>query len=128
MEALRDQGHLMFVDSRTTARTVAADAARDLELPVLSRDVFIDNEAGRDYARRQFTSLIERAKLRGTALAIAHPHPDTLAVLEANLAQLSAHGVQLVRLTRLYELRQRRPTTWQLSSSHWHPDVKSWKR
>ncbi|MCG3201143.1 MAG: hypothetical protein NFCOHLIN_01005 [Gammaproteobacteria bacterium] len=117
MEALREQGNLIYVDSRTTPRTVARLAAHAERLPFLSRDVFLDNERGKDYARRQFYELVTRARRDGHALAIGHPRQDTLSVLEETLPSLERHGVRLVRLPDLLILQQRSPASWQLSSS-----------
>jgi polysaccharide deacetylase 2 family uncharacterized protein YibQ len=118
MAALKQRGNLMYVDSRTTARTVAAVVARDEQVPFLSRDVFLDNEPGIDYVRSQFHFLIETAKQNGTALAIGHPQPNTLKVLEEALPDLHRFGVRLVRLPELLVLQQRSTRPWQLSSSH----------
>lgn len=117
MEALREQGNLIYVDSRTTTRTVARLAAREERLPFLSRDVFLDNEHGKDYAHRQFHELVTRARREGHALAIGHPREDTLSVLEEALPDLERQGVRLVRLPDLLTLQQRSHASWQLSSS-----------
>ncbi len=118
MEALRGRGNLIYVDSRTTSRTVASVAAHEERLPFLSRDVFLDNERGKDYARRQLHELLTRARREGHALAIGHPREDTLSVLEGVLPHLERHGVRLVRLSDLLTLQQRSHASWQLSSSH----------
>jgi len=118
MAALKQRGNLMYVDSRTTARTVAAAVARDEQVPFLSRDVFLDNEPGIDYVRSQFHFLIETAKQNRAALAIGHPQPNTLKVLEEGLPNLDRFGVRLVRLPELLTLQQRSTRPWQLSSSH----------
>lgn len=118
MEALHGQGNLIYVDSRTTTRTVARIAAHDQQLPFLSRDVFLDNEGGEDYVRRQFQELIARARQEGHALAIGHPRDDTLRVLEEVLPILDRQGVRLVRLPELLTLQQRSHPSWQLSSFH----------
>lgn len=118
MEALREQGRLIYVDSRTTTRTVARLAAEEQRLPFLSRDVFLDNERGTDYVWRQFDELVRRAHRDGHALAIGHPRQDTLSVLEEALPRLGSQGVRLVRLHDLLTLKQRSHASWQLSSSH----------
>ncbi|HEY7111859.1 MAG TPA: divergent polysaccharide deacetylase family protein [Thermoanaerobaculia bacterium] len=44
---------------------------------------------------------MRRAKEEGEALAIGHPHPATLDVLERELRNLPAKGVRLVRVRDL---------------------------
>jgi len=92
---------LFFVDSRTTARTVAADAMRARGVPTLERDVFLDNVLRPGAIRRQLARLVERARRQGRALGIAHPHRATLAVLRA--WRPGADGVRLVPVSRLLQ-------------------------
>jgi polysaccharide deacetylase 2 family uncharacterized protein YibQ len=132
MQALREHGNLMYVDSRTTPRTVAARAASAQQLPFLDRDVFLDNESGYDYARQQFLALISHARRHGHALAIGHPRPGTLRVLEEFLPDIERQGVRLIGLQELLGVQsrneqQRSTGTWQLSSSHSQTAVKNWK-
>src|SRR5262249_11817829 len=79
MDVLREHG-LEFVDSRTTAGSVAAAAAAEEGLMHTWRDVFIDAEPGSAFAVRQTAAAEEFARQRGTVVAIAHPLPTTLAV------------------------------------------------
>lgn len=117
METLLEAGGLYFVDSRTTSATVAATIAREYGLPAVSRDVFIDTEPNdAAYAAEQFGRLLKIAREQGLAAAIAHPYPQTLALLEERLPLLEAEGVRLVSIGELLELQQRRQT-WQASSS-----------
>ncbi|MFO1434951.1 MAG: divergent polysaccharide deacetylase family protein [Gammaproteobacteria bacterium] len=130
MEALRQHGNLMYVDSRTSSHSVASSAASEQQLPFLARDVFLDNEGGYDYARHQFLHLVALAHQRGYALAIGHPRPATLQLLETFLPHVEQQGVRLVRLGELFSLQSqnqsdRRNSTWQLSSSHSPTDVKN---
>ncbi|HTT08852.1 MAG TPA: divergent polysaccharide deacetylase family protein [Gammaproteobacteria bacterium] len=118
MQAIKTHGGLFFVDSRTTGRTVAGQTAAVEGVPHLNRDVFLDNESDRMAIRRQFLSLIETAKHRGTALAIGHPKPETLAVLAEMLPTLPQYGVQLVALHDLLARQSLPEVTWQSSSSH----------
>lgn len=118
MQGLKQHGNMMYIDSRTTGRTVAAQAARDEQVPFLSRDVFLDNEPGIGYVRGQFHVLVEKARQNGYAIGICHPRADTLAVLEEVLPELQRHGVRLARLPELLTLQQRSIPSWQLSSSH----------
>ncbi|MGB5261110.1 MAG: divergent polysaccharide deacetylase family protein [Gammaproteobacteria bacterium] len=117
MQALQDHGELFFIDSRTTAQTVAADTAQTYGVPSASRNVFLDNEATPQAIRKQFRELLTRARTDGTALAIGHPHPATLAVLAEELPRLAEQGLQLVPVSQLIERQKERRLAWQESSS-----------
>jgi hypothetical protein len=93
--------NLMFIDSRTTAYSVAARSAHRHGVPVLERDVFLDDRRDRAAVHEQFRRLVVRARARGYALGIAHPHPATLDVLEEELARLVEHGVTLAPVSEL---------------------------
>lgn len=111
MEALHCAGDLYFVDSRTDVRTVARRWARAAGLPNAQRDVFLDNEVDAGYVDTQLDLLVRRARQRGSAIGIGHPHPQTLAVLAERLPRLVADGVDLVPVSQLVEQR-RTPPTW----------------
>jgi len=106
MQTLKQEHKLFFLDSRTTALTQAAHAAQASHLPNTSRDVFLDNEIDEAAIGRQFDVLLEKARLNGTAVAIGHPHPQTLKVLESRLPALRAQGIRLVSLSRIIQLRR----------------------
>lgn len=103
MSALAEDPRLFFVDSRTTKFTVAARLAVEHGVPALSRDVFLDDDPSRDAVERAFDRLVETARRRGRAVAIGHPHPTTLAVLEERLPRLAGLGVTLVPLSEMLE-------------------------
>lgn len=117
MQALHDHGELFFIDSRTTAETVAADMAQAYGVPSASRNVFLDNEPTPQAIRKQFHELVSRARRDGTALAIGHPHPATLAVLAEELPRLEEQGLQLVPVSQLIARQLERRLAWQGSSS-----------
>ncbi len=99
--ANRDE-HLFFVDSKTTANTVAEDAAQSYHIPSVRRDVFLDSVANdKTFVRGQIKQLIKIAKLQGYALAIGHPHKTTLSVLEQELANLDDQEIRVVSVSEL---------------------------
>lgn len=107
MEALVSQPPpFFFVDSRTIPGSVIAGVARRNGIPAITRDVFLDNSLDPNEIRRQFRELVARAKSRDTALAIGHPHSTTIKVLKRELEKLSDHGVRLVKVSQLLELRE----------------------
>lgn len=93
--------HLFFVDSRTSAATVAYRVAADLEIPVAERQVFLDDDLRPGAIRFEFARLLNLARERGSAVAIGHPHPATLAVLRQEIPRARALGYQLVRVSVL---------------------------
>ncbi len=117
MQTLRRRGDLFFVDSRTSARTVAGRLAVENDLPSAGRDVFLDNDRKPALIHKQFAELLATARHRGFAVAIGHPYPETLAVLADELQGLAGQEVQLVAVTRLIELEKERRKQWLAPSS-----------
>ena len=92
---------LFLLDSRTTEATVARRIADEESLPAVSRKVFLDAVESEAAIAKSFGDLVRRAKKDGSALAIGHPHPATLALLERELPSLDSRGVQLVTVSAL---------------------------
>lgn len=117
MQRLADEPGLFFVDSRTTAKTVAYRIAQERRIPFLQRDVFLDAKRGdRAYVAAQWERLLEQARRRGYALGIGHPYAETMAVLEQALPRLRAEGIELLPVSELIDLKERRQL-WQASLS-----------
>ncbi|NGY05528.1 divergent polysaccharide deacetylase family protein [Solimonas terrae] len=90
-----------FIDSYTSASSVAYPIARAHGLPTTRRRVFLDNDPGTAAINAQFDELLRQARIHGYALAIGHPHLTTLAVLRERLPQLAAQGVVLLPPSQL---------------------------
>lgn len=90
------QDKLFFIDSRTTTATVAESAARAAGVLAARRNVFLDDEQTVGAIRKQFVLAIHDAREKGSALAIGHPHPETLQVLGEMLPEAEREGVTLV--------------------------------
>ena len=99
MDVLRPRG-LYFLDSRTTADTVAERTARECGVPALRRDVFLDVVSEPEAIRRALDQAVARARAEGTAVAIGHVHPITIEVLERELPRIGGE-VRLVRPSQL---------------------------
>lgn len=97
---LQQEG-LMFLDSKTAANTATGRAKQGLNLPVLTRDVFLDHVETEAAVRTQLQRAVAMAKQRGRVIVIGHPLPATLAVLKADLPWLVSSGVVLVPLSQL---------------------------
>ena len=95
LDELRRRG-LMFLDSRTTARTKGRALAEASGVPFVERDVFLDNELSAAAVGRQLDLAAAIARREGHAVAIGHPHTVTLEVLERRLPELERRGFVLV--------------------------------
>lgn len=101
MSEIKRRGNLFFIDSRTTSRTVALQLAQENQVPALGRDVFLDNDPSPDAIRHEFQRLIKLARQQGHAIAIGHPHANTLSLLERELPTLESRGIQLIPVSAL---------------------------
>ena len=90
-----------FIDSRTTIGSVAEQAAVQAGVPVARRHVFLDNQLSESYMQSQLSQLIRLAKQRGSAIGIAHPHPQTIRFLNKALSTVRQHGVILKPVSQL---------------------------
>lgn len=104
MEEIAARYPLFFVDSYTTAASVALSMAKDAGVPALRRDVFLDNVQTKEGVEHEFARLKKTARENGFAIGIGHPYPATLALLERELPQLKAAGFELVGLKDYLEL------------------------
>ncbi len=93
---------LYFLDSRTTPHTVAETTARELDVPTIRRDVFLDHVRTEQFLEVAFDRSLAIARKRGQAVVIAHPYPITVDFLQRKLAELPA-DVTLATLSELVE-------------------------
>ncbi|MDQ1257122.1 MAG: uncharacterized protein QG656_1724 [Candidatus Hydrogenedentes bacterium] len=102
LDCIKPHG-LYFVDSRTTTGTKAYDVAKEMTIPSIARDVFLDHETTTAYIEQQFARLILLAQERGVAVAIGHFRPVTAGALERLLPTLEQNGIQLVHVSELVQ-------------------------
>ncbi|MDQ2069862.1 divergent polysaccharide deacetylase family protein [Natronospira bacteriovora] len=101
MEELQEAG-LFFVDSRTTADSVALDIAREHSVPAGARDVFLDAVRDVEMIEAELDRAIRIAHITGQAVVIGHPYPETLEVLQRRLPWLETEtGVRLIPMREL---------------------------
>jgi polysaccharide deacetylase 2 family uncharacterized protein YibQ len=100
LETLKSK-NLFFVDSVTSNHTTGLRLARELGVKSGRRQVFLDNEQERGYILGQLGQAVNLAKKTGSAIAICHPHPETIATLAAALPGLAGKGITLVPVSQL---------------------------
>jgi uncharacterized protein len=94
---------LPFLDSRTSEHSVACAVARELDLPCVERDVFLDDPQDRASIERRWREGVLQARIRGWSLAIGHPHPTTI---ESLRVLLQRHEIRVVGLSRVLPRRR----------------------
>ncbi|MDQ2873249.1 MAG: divergent polysaccharide deacetylase family protein [Candidatus Eremiobacteraeota bacterium] len=100
MDVVKDHG-IFFVDSMTNAKSIAAQTARNDGVPTASRDVFLDNQEDVAYSESMLERAVAVAKANGSAIAIGHPRPTTLAALRDSYAKMEAEGIHFVFVSQL---------------------------
>ena len=102
-EVLREvkrQG-MLFLDSRTTAASVACDMARGMGVRTARRDVFLDPVDQSASPEDQLWQLAEVAARKGEAIGVGHDREETLIALEGILPRLESRGFRFVPLSAL---------------------------
>lgn len=95
LDQIKDKG-LYFIDSRTTARSLAYNLASQMGIPSGVRHVFLDSEVDEDFIKSQLFLLFQQAKKNGMAIGICHPYPETFKVLRENLFLVNEYDLETV--------------------------------
>jgi len=95
MQAL-ERYNLYFLDSMTIGNSQAMRAAQGTGVKVIKRKVFLDDTQNEADIRVQFNRAVQLARRNGSAIAIGHPHPSTVRVLQQMLPTLPS-DITLVR-------------------------------
>lgn len=111
METLQRR-NLYFVDSYTTASSVAGHIAREQNIPTLTRNVFLDNVQTAEDIDREFQRLLTLAREKGFATGIGHPYAATLDYLEKALPTLAALNIELIPVSQMIALQQQATGAW----------------
>ncbi len=95
-----DRNHIRFIDSRTTALTKVPEVMREFGHRYVARDVFLDHNGDIASIEKQIKLAIKVAKRDGVAIAIGHPHPNTILALAKSRKLFK--DVELVYVYELY--------------------------
>lgn len=93
--------NLLFIDSRTTARSVALNMAREMKIPSAARDVFLDNDRNEEAIYQRATELLDLAQARGWAIGIGHPYPETARVIKQVAQDAEERGILIVPIREI---------------------------
>lgn len=100
MQEIKARG-LLYLDSLTSAKSVAKKTALANGLSVLTRDVFLDNETDLDRIRSRLSELEAISRRRGYAIGIGHPYDQTIEALSEWSKNLESRGFKLIALSGL---------------------------
>ncbi len=100
LDELKRRG-LLYLDSATTPASVAPALAAEIGVPFARRDLFLDNDLETGAIGARLAELEQVARRQGQAVAIAHPHRESLEALEAWLPTLAGQGLALVPLSEI---------------------------
>ena len=99
---------VLYLDSRTSPASIAENMARLYSVATTNRDVFIDHENTPEFIESALRKVEKTARRKGSAIAIGHPHPQTVDALKEWLPTLEAKGFQLVPITAVVAERDPR--------------------
>ncbi len=100
LQVVRDRG-LYFLDSRTTADTVAFELALQMGIPAAQRTLFLDDRREGSYIEERVRELLRKAREEGSALGIGHADPVTVAALKRCARLLQSRDIRLVPASEL---------------------------
>lgn len=106
MEELSRRG-LLFLDSRTSSKSVGAEIAREIGVPTVQRNVFLDHINDVDAVRASLREVERIARKIGYVVAIGHPRDATLKVLKEWLPEVQTRGFALVPITAIVKRRHK---------------------
>ncbi|WP_340616642.1 divergent polysaccharide deacetylase family protein [Xenorhabdus entomophaga] len=109
--------HLYFLDSVTIGNTQVTKAAIGTSVPVIRRNVFLDNVQTEAETKHQLNRAIALARRQGFAIAIGHPHPTTVRALQQTLATLPS-DIELVTPSMLLSHRPTNKNNQQIARKY----------
>ncbi|MCD6172882.1 MAG: divergent polysaccharide deacetylase family protein [Sulfurimonas sp.] len=92
--------NISFIDSRTTAQTKVPKVLKNFGLKYVGRDVFLDHRMDKAYVKTQIKRAIRIAKAEGVAVAIGHPHANTILALYESKKLFK--DIDLVLINKIY--------------------------
>ncbi len=100
MDVIRDRG-LLFVDGRTSGRSVAGYVAKQKAVPVAINNRFISNRADRASIDQRLAELERIARITGVAIGVGFPYPVTLERLAVWSKSLTRKGLVLAPVSAI---------------------------
>ncbi|MFQ5866813.1 MAG: divergent polysaccharide deacetylase family protein [bacterium] len=101
LSVLKREG-IFFFDSKTSPRSVGEEVARELRMPALSNQIFLDTKNEYKSICRQLERLRRRVLKFGTGIGIGHVHKKfTADALAEYIPRFKEDGIEFVSLSEL---------------------------
>ena len=97
------QRDLLFVDSKTSSKSVAANMAAARGLRYATRDVFLDHEDTPEFVAAALRKMERIAARKGVAIGIGHPKANTIAALKRWIPTLKDKNLVLVPVSSVVQ-------------------------
>ena len=88
MKAIK-QKNLIFIDSKTSTKSVAYEVANSQGLICGYNEGFIDSVNGYEEMAKRLDRLVASAEKRGAVIAIAHPKKATIDFLKTKITEVT---------------------------------------
>jgi polysaccharide deacetylase 2 family uncharacterized protein YibQ len=106
MAVLKDK-NMFFLDSMTSGEHVAMGLSQEFGVPVLERNVFLEENHSVDFTRKQLAKAADIAVKNGYAIAIGHVGAEggvsTAQCIKDATAMFEEKGVEIVSLSDLFK-------------------------
>jgi len=91
--------NLYFVDSKTSAKSIAYKVAKSLKVPCAIRDIFIDNIKNSEIIKKEIKKGILLSLQKGSCLMIGHAHPETVKAIVEMYPEINKLNIEVVSVS-----------------------------
>ncbi|MDD4878900.1 MAG: divergent polysaccharide deacetylase family protein [Candidatus Omnitrophica bacterium] len=95
------KNNMFFLDSLVTNYSACEQTAKTAGVRFVKRSVFLDNESDPAYIKKQLESAMALALKNGSAVAIGHDRPNTIAVLKEAIPLIESKGIEMTYVSEL---------------------------
>ena len=107
LKTIKQRG-LIYVDSRSTSRSLGPELASSIQLPRAFNNIFIDKEPSNQKIKGKLDELEKIALKKRFAVGIAQPFPLTIEILSQWAEKLKAKQISLAPITALVDKQSQR--------------------
>ena len=107
LRSIKQRG-LIYVDSRSTSRSLGPELASSIQLPKAFNNVFVDKEPSQEKIKNKLDELERIALKRRFAVGIAQPLPITIEILSQWTKGLKTKQIALAPITAIVDKQSQR--------------------